>query len=154
MVGAAQKGKSSIERKMPSGSIREWIGPRGSMRVDRIARNAIVFEPKGHLVVEFVELFELTVNDAIADGRPHLFWDGTDMSGYDSKFRVDLGQYCVRVKDKVESMNVFTPQPLVAMGASVINIWLGGFFTMHKTRESLFEALAKLKAENAKIPTF
>jgi hypothetical protein len=146
MSGVGKNAKSSIERKILSGSTREWIGPRGSMRVDRVARNAIVFEPKGHMEAPFVELFEITVNDAIEDGRPHLFWDGTDMTSYDSKYRLGLGQYCVRVKDKVASMNVFTPQPLVAMGASVINIWLGGFFTMHKTRDSLFETLAKVKA--------
>ncbi|MEO7108947.1 MAG: hypothetical protein ABI183_00800 [Polyangiaceae bacterium] len=146
MAGAGKKGRSAIERKVLSGSVREWFDARGSMRIDRVSRNAIVIEPKGHLEAGFVELFEIAVDDAITDGKPHLFWDGTAMTGYDSAFRLRLGKYCVRVKHQVASMNVFTPQPMVAMGASVINIWLGGFFTMHKTRNELMETLTRVKA--------
>jgi hypothetical protein len=134
-----------MERKHMSGTCQLWTDSRGSFRIDRVGKSAILFTPTGYLVAEFVELFELMVDEAIADGRPHLFWDGTDMRGYESDFRIRLGKYCVRVKEKVSSMNVYAPQPLVAMGASVINIWLGGFFTMHKTRESLLDAMSRIK---------
>ena len=88
------------------------------------------------------------MDDAIKEGKPHLFWDGTAMNGYESAYRLRLGKYCVRVKERVASMNVFAPQPLVAMGAAVINVWLGGFFTMHKTRDELMKTLAKVKASS------
>jgi hypothetical protein len=140
------KGSVPIDRKQISGTCHEWTGPRGSFRVERVSKNAIVFTPRGHLSVEFFDLFASMVDDAIADGRPHLFWDGEKMVSYDTDFRVRLGKYCVQVKPRVSSMNVYTPQPLVAMGAAVINVWLGGFFTMHKTREALLETLLRARA--------
>ncbi len=92
-----------------------------------------------------VELFVDSVSAALAEGTPHLFWDGEEMTGYDSKVRVRIGEHCVAVKARVASMNVYTPNRFVAMGASVINVWLGGFFNIVRTREELERLISEVR---------
>lgn len=115
------------------------------MRTERLARDVIVFRAVGHIETEFIDLFSKVVSEAIADGKPHLFWDGEEMTSYDSEFRQKIGAYCLEVKGSVSAMNVYTPSRLVAMGASVINIWLGGFFTMFSAREPFDKALTQAR---------
>lgn len=134
-----------IEKKQ-IGRVNEWVTARGSLRTERLGREVLLFRPTGHLEVAVVELFENVTDDAIKDGKPNLFWDGEAMVGYDSAFRVRLGEYCVKVKADVASMNVYTPNRIVAMGAAVINVWLGGFFTIVKTRAELERLLAQKRS--------
>ena len=128
-----------VERKQ-LGSVHEWRSERGSFRVEQPASDVLVFRARGHLEAEFVDLFEQVVDEAIKTCRPHLFWDGEQMVGYESRFRQRIGDYCVKVRSRVAAMNVYTPHRFVAMGAAVINVWLGGFFTIIRTRED-FEKL-------------
>ena len=115
------------------------------MRAEVQRANILVFRPSGHLETEFVELFKQVVDEGMKHGAPHVFWDGETMTGYDSEFRQRIGQYCVSVKNRVSSMNVYTPNPFVAMGAAVVNVWLGGFFNISKTREDFERVLAAVR---------
>ena len=116
----------------------EWSSERGSLRVERPAPNIVIYRGQGHLQAELAELFVQSVNDALENGtKPHLFWDGEGMTGYDSQVRIRIGEHCMAVKHEVAAMNVYTPNRFVAMGAAVINVWLGGFFNIVRTRAEL-----------------
>jgi hypothetical protein len=128
--------RMAIELRRQSTTFQVWEDSRGALRIETPHPLILVYRARGHLARDFVEPFIESVETALADGRPHLFWDGTEMVGYDSDFRKQIGAYCVRVKGRVEAMNVYTPSRMVAMGASVINIWLGGFFSMLKSAEA------------------
>ncbi len=134
-----------LERKQLSARIHQWTSERGGLRVEIPRAHILIFRPSGHLEAAFVELFQQVVDESVSEGRPHLFWDGEAMTGYDSDFRKRIGEYCVAVKSRVASMNVYTPSPLVAMGAAVINIWLGGFFRVVKTRDELEAIMGNIR---------
>lgn len=140
---------STVRKRTIGTNVKEWSTDRGRLRTERHGREVLLFRASGHLETELVELFQEVVDDALVVGRPHLFWDGEDLTGYDSEFRLRLGKYCVAVRDRVGSMHVYTPHRFVAMGAAVINVWLGGFFQMKKTREEL---MAALEAQRTKWP--
>lgn len=135
------------ERKRVGATVQEWTSERGSLRCERLGREVLVFRAQGYLEAEFVDLFEQFVDEAIAETRPHLFWDGLTMTGYESEFRQRIGSYCVKVKDRVRSMQVYTPNRMVAMGASVINMWLGGFFTILSSHEELERRIADARSD-------
>lgn len=130
-----------LEKQQIGAGVRVWKSARGQLRTERPAREVAIFRATGHLEASFVDLFEEVVLDAVKVGRPHLFWDGDAMTGYDTEFRQRIGDFCVRVKPKVAAMNVFTPNRFVAMGAAVINIWVGNFFTIFRDRTSFEECL-------------
>ncbi len=134
-----------IERKQV-GRTHEWGSPRGSLRTERLARELLVYKPAGYLEESFVELFERVTNEALTEGRPHMFWDGAAMTGYSSDFREKIGHYCLSIKPRVAAMILFTPNPIVAMGASVINVWLGGFFQITKSRAEFEQLLDARRA--------
>lgn len=136
-----------IERRRITATVEEWSTPKGTLRIERVSREAVVFRATGHLAAEHADAFRQAVDEAIVDGRPHLFWDGHAMTGYDTEFRQKTGAHCAEVKDRVQSMQVYTPSRMVAMGASVINMWLGGFFTMVKTREELEQRIAEARGK-------
>ena len=133
-----------IERRQ-FGSAHQWRSDRGTFRTERPIPDILIFRATGHLEASFVDLFAHVVDEAIAETRPHLFWDGEAMTGYDSAFRKRIGDHCVKVRDDVAAMNVYTPNRMVAMGASVINVWLGGFFTIIKTRDAFEQALERAR---------
>lgn len=138
-----------VIRRRSAASIREWTTDRGRLRVERRARDVLLFEAVGHLEADLFGLFRDAVETALVSGRPHLFWDGENLTGYDSDFRARIGGYCVEVRDRVGSMHVYTPRRFAAMGAAVINVWLGGAFQMKKTRGELLAALESQLARSA-----
>ncbi len=141
-----------LEKQQIGAGVRVWKSARGQLRTERPAREICIFRATGHLEVGFVELFVEVVKDAIKVGRPHLFWDGEAMIGYDTEFRQKLGEYCVLAKPHVSAMNVYTPNRFVAMGASVINIWLGNFFTMFRDRAEFEECLQNVRPMSSRRP--
>ncbi len=132
----------AVNRRQLGAQVQEWTSERGMLRVERPAREILIYRGSGHLQAELSDLFVQSVNDAVDEGRPHLFWDGEEMVGYDSDFRIRIGKHCVAVKDRVAAMNVYTPNRFVAMGAAVINVWLGGFFNIVRTRKELEDLIA------------
>jgi hypothetical protein len=134
-----------IERKQV-GRTHEWFTARGSLRIERLGRELIVYKPSGYTDESLLDLFEQITNEAIAEGRPSMFWDGEAMTGYSSQFRERIGHYCQENKPRVTAMILYTPNPLVAMGASVINVWLGGFFQITKSRAEFDRQLNALRA--------
>ena len=141
-----------LEKQQIGAGVRVWKSARGQLRTERPAREVCIFRATGHLEDSFVELFEEVVLDAIKVGRPHLFWDGEAMSGYDTEFRQRIGECCVRLKPSVNAMNVFTPNRFVAMGAAVINIWVGNFFTIFRDRGAFEDCLHDMLPASSKRP--
>ena len=136
----------TIERRQVGARLEEWKSERGWLAVERPSRRTVIYRGGGHLAAELAELFVQSSNDAIAVGRPHLFWDGEGMMGYDSQVRIRIGTHCIAIKDRVAAMNVYAPSRFVAMGAAVINLGLGGFFNIVKTRDELERLIAEATA--------
>ena len=136
----------SIQKRQIGTSIEEWSTERGTLRAERVGRHVVVFRARGHLAADLVELFERHVTAAIGDGVPHVFFDGTDMSGYESEFRVRISKYLVSVRERVESFNVYTPHRLVAMGAAVVNVALSGALTIFDDRKAFDRRLEEARA--------
>src|SRR5512132_2373748 len=141
-----------LEKQQIGARVRVWKSARGQMRTERPAREVCIFRATGDLEASFVELFEEVVLDAMKVGRPHLGCDGDAMTGYDTEFRQRIGECCVRLKPSVMAMNVFTPNRFVAMGAAVINIWVGNFFQIYRDRARFEECLQDILPASSKRP--
>ncbi|UJR85395.1 hypothetical protein [Sandaracinus amylolyticus] len=135
-----------IQKRQVGTSIEEWSTERGGLRAERLGRQLLVFRARGHLAADLVELFERQVTAMFDDGAPHVFFDGTEMSGYDSEFRLRIAKYLVSVRDRAQSLNVYTPHRMVAMGAAVVNVAVGGVLSVFDERASFERALEQARS--------
>ena len=135
-------------RRRATGATRDWSTARGRLRVESRSRDVLLFEAVGHLEVDLFGPFRECVETVLASGRPHLFWDGENLTGCDSDFRLRFGTYCVEVRARVGSMHVYTPYRLAAMGV-LLDVWRGGAFQRKRTRGELWAALEAQMARSA-----
>jgi hypothetical protein len=119
-----------------------WQGS-GTMRLDCTRQGVVRIIVSGHGHAEFVPAVLRRWDGAIrAAGSMTLLVDFWDMPAYDSGLRVPLQGWGVSHRSQVEAIHFLSRSKLVAMGAAVSNLALGGMITMHNQQGS-FDAVAK-----------
>jgi len=78
-------------------------------------------------------------------GRLHAFFDAFEMTSYDSQMRTGITDYFRHNLKQVASLEVGARSRLVAMGATVANVVLGGMIKLHNTPEDFQRALKSAK---------
>jgi hypothetical protein len=123
-----------------------WATGRGELRCWSPLPGICVVKLTGHLEKELAPKFAEDFNRTHPGQLLAIFFDGGDMHGYDSKFRIGMQDWAKGVKQRTGSLHVWVQSKLVQMGVAVANLALGGVLRVHATRAAM-EATARAVAE-------
>jgi hypothetical protein len=119
--------------------IRECKTARGTVRVWTLLPTVYVTCMSGHLQDAHAELLEAYGQDRIerAGGQLYVFHDWIEMSGYDATSRQRMTTWSVARRHVYAEVHLAIRSKIVAMGAHVANIALGGLMHVHGGRAAL-----------------
>lgn len=117
-----------------------WSTPRGELHCWQLAPGSFVVKMSGHLEKELARRFAADFDRAHPGSLDAIFFDGGEMSGYDSAFRVGMTEWAMGVKKRTKTLHVWVQSKLVQMGVAVANLALGGVLRVHATRAAMEDA--------------
>jgi hypothetical protein len=80
-----------------------------------------------------------------------LFIDAEELVRYDSGVRVAMTEWVSENRSSLHSVHALVKSKIVAMGAAVANLALGGFVTIHRDRTSFERAIAAAGVGSAEV---
>ncbi len=120
----------------------EVSSSRGSISVERVRPDAILYRFEGHLSEEMFEPSMAFANAAIARyPKIDLMGDGERWIGYEPGYRRAWTRWISAHRKQIRVAHLMSKSSIVRMGAQVINLALGaGVLHIHKDRVA-FDAL-------------
>jgi hypothetical protein len=122
-----------------------WKGPAGAMRLDWTKKGVVRIIVEGHGYAGYAPAMIRRWNDALRVapkiGVVVHFWD---MPTYDSPFRTETQAWGAKHRDALDIVYLLTRSKLVSMGASVLNLALGGIAKVFTKKEEFDIACQKL----------
>jgi len=126
--------------------------PVGAIRFDWTPQGAGMQTVVGHGHAGYVAPFVRHAESIAAyNGRLVWFTDFWEMSTYDSPMRTGQGDWIARNRAKIDSGHILVQSKIVAMGASVVNLAVGGFIKFFAKRPD-FDALVSQHGLPARRP--
>ncbi len=120
-----------------------WTSERGKLTLRSPLPHVLVVRVEGEFQFSLVPYYKTPIDRAIAQGIfIHVFNDWWEMSGYDAETRVDLTNWTLPIRRKVNS-HILLRSKIVALGVSAANFALGGALNVHTDRASFDAALNK-----------
>lgn len=144
MVGSELSQAQNQAREIEKGpSFEVWQGPSGAMRNDWVRGGIMRGILRGHGHAEFAAPLVRRWDALLkSDGKVTIFGDFWEMTTYDSGFRVETSGWLVKHRNDLAAVHVVTQSKLVSMGIAVVNLALGGIYTVH-TSYADFERAAR-----------
>jgi hypothetical protein len=97
----------------------------------------------GHGAIEFARMVVAELEElAPLQGDFVIFNDTQRMPGYDPGFRSILTEWSASKRERLTAIHILTASRMVAMGAAVANMMLGGNVKMYSDRRSFEEQFA------------
>lgn len=83
----------------------------------------------------------------------YAFQDWFEVTGYESRARLIVSDATVRFRKRLRALHVgVSRDPMVSMGASVINVVVGGFIEIHSSAQSFAAAQNELLGAELQAP--
>ena len=93
---------------------------------------------RGYVTADVAREIVATVGSVLSRRSDvYAFQDWFEVTGYEPRARLIVSDATVRYRRKLKALHVgITRDPMISMGASVINVVVNGFIDIHKSRES------------------
>jgi hypothetical protein len=115
---------------------------RGEVTVELTPPALLMLTFRGHLDGPLVNDVERELNRHLASRRNvDLFLHAWSLAGYDTEARVVLTNWLSKNRPLLRSVQVLVHSKLVAMGATVASLALGGFVTVHSEARLFQQAI-------------
>lgn len=132
----AAQGNTGVRMVSSGPTFELWHSAKGAMRLDWTKRGAVRIIVEGHGVGDYGPLAVRRFDDAYrAVKRVNIFFDFWDMPSYDPELRTATQGWGVKHLKDMEAVYLTTQSKLVAMGATVGNLALGGIVKVLKRIE-------------------
>jgi hypothetical protein len=114
---------------------------RGEAALGLIPPAIVLFSVQGHWDDPLLRQV-IPVADELVRAHPKvdLFFDVERLAGYDSIARVGMTRWVGANRPRLRDVHVLVGSKLVAMGATVANLALGGLMTIHSERREFWLA--------------
>ncbi len=114
---------------------RSCVNSQGALHMWTLGDGIFCTRGHGHVGMAAVEaLIDYTEQRIVEQSAKLLvFHDWLEVTGYESKARLPLSRWMFEHRASYEVVHVAVRSRLVAMGASVVNLAIGGFLKTHPT---------------------
>lgn len=124
-----------------------WSLKSSTMRLDWSRAGIVVFTVVGYGHAEFGPPCIRRWSDALRTSeRLTSVTDFWDVSGYDSRLRIELTEWLLERRSRLEPLHLLARSPIVRMGAAVANLALGGLIKTYALRANYDAAVNQLSA--------
>ncbi len=132
-----------VEKEKLANGDEVWRTERGEARVHVHATSVVEIVVKGYSTMELIPLFVGEPMKRMRHGiRVDWFGDYSEMTGYDTETRVALSEFTTKYKTQLSTVTVLVRSKIVAMGATVANLAVGGILDVVSNREKYERAIA------------
>jgi hypothetical protein len=123
-----------------------WRSDQCELRI-HVAGAVVQLKYTGFGEAQFIPKVDATLRQMIAAGEhPHVFLDCWDMSNYEPQYRQDAERMIQGLRSQMGSVHMLVRSRIVAMGATVFNMMVGGFGQVYAERAKFDAARARLFA--------
>ncbi len=128
---------------------RSWSTMRGGLELRVMGAGVVLVRCSGFCEAALLPHFYAEMKRAVpADVPLHMFFDGADVEGYETPFRTGLTEWLRAEGKRVVGAHALVRSKLVAMGASLASLALGGSLKVQHSRP-VFEGLIQTALRNA-----
>jgi hypothetical protein len=124
-----------------------WSSEQGRVEFSERAPGLYLIFLSGYLEVDAAHALHRQLTPLFARGTAvRLFYDAEALESYDPKFRIVMGNMHKEWLPQLAELHGLVRSRIVAMGAAVVNITLGGKLQVVNSRAKFEQALAAARA--------
>jgi hypothetical protein len=125
-----------------------WTTSRGEITFWVLPPNSMIVQLNGHLEVGASAPFIAAATRAVENEKVrYIFFDADKTTSYETKVRLDLTDWVKRMKPNIQPIEAFIRSKIVAMGATVASMALGGFVKVSASRSAFERSIERALKE-------
>ena len=112
-----------------------------------LAPHILLIRHEGDGEESLIAPFAVAIRRELAKRPCHLFHDTTQLRKYETGYRVEMTNLFRAEKDRMLSLQALVTSKIVAMGAAVANLAMGGIVKIYAREAQFEEAITRALAE-------